>query len=121
METVLTKLRAMFLRGRGLLQSRTGAGQGDEGSHFCITVGNECRKEFGDLVATSAARLNMIEVFGDRFGVGTSSQFSNSYDVSNKSLVNSHPGIEFPQRLLEMGRDIIVKEVTVLTEDEVLE
>jgi hypothetical protein len=63
----------------------------------------------------------MDEVFGDRFGIGASSQFSDSYAVSNKSLVSSHPGIEFPQGLLGMGRDIIVKEVTVLTEDEVLE
>jgi hypothetical protein len=70
---------------------------------------------------TSAARLEMDEVFRDRFGIGASSQFSDSYAVSNKSLVSSHPGIEFPQGLLEMGRDIIVKEVTVLTEEEVLE
>ncbi len=52
----------------------------------------------------------MDKVFGDRFGIGASSQFSDSYAVSNKSLVSSHPGIEFPQGLLEMGRDIIVKE-----------
>jgi hypothetical protein len=120
-ETALAKVRAAFLRGRGLLQSWMRAGQGDKGGHFCIVVGNGCREEFGDLVATSAARLEMGKVFGDRFGIGSSSQFSNSYTVSNKSLVSSHPGIEFPQGLLEMGRDIIVKEVAVFTEDEVLE
>jgi hypothetical protein len=120
-ETALTKVRAVFLRGRGLLQSRTRAGQGDKGGHFCIAEGNGWREKFGDLVATSTARLKMGEVFSDRFGTGPSSQFSDSYAVCNKSLVSSHPGIEFPQGLLEMGRDIIVKEVTVLTEDEVLE
>jgi hypothetical protein len=63
----------------------------------------------------------MSKVFSDPFGVRASSQFSNSYAVSNKSLVSSHSGIEFPQGLLEMGRDIMVKEVSVLTEDKVVE
>jgi hypothetical protein len=64
-ETALTKVRVAFLSGRGLLQSRTRAGQGDEGGHFCIAEGNGCPEEFGDLVATSVARLKMGEVFGD--------------------------------------------------------
>jgi hypothetical protein len=114
----LMKVRAVFLlRGRGLLQSRTGAGQGDKGGHFGITVGNGWREEFSDLVAAAAARLEISKVFGDRFGVRSSSQLSDPYAVSNKSLVSGHPGIEFPQGLLEMGRDIIIKKVLALTED----
>ncbi len=72
-------------------------------------------------MATLAARLEMDKVFGDRFGIGASSQFSDSDAVSNKSLVSSHPGIEFPQGLLEMGRDIIVKWIAALAENEVLQ
>jgi hypothetical protein len=57
------------------------------------------------------------EVFGDRFGVRASSQFSGPLVVGNKSLVSGHPGMEFPQGLLEVSRNIIVKEVSVLTDD----
>jgi hypothetical protein len=35
--------------------------------------------------------------------------------------VSSHPGIEFPQGLLKLGRDIIIKKITVLAKDKVLE
>jgi hypothetical protein len=117
-ETALTKVGAVFLRGRWLLHSRTGAGQGDDGGHLVsgnVMGGGE---EFGDLVAAAAARLERSEVFGDQFAVRASSQLSDPYAVGNKFFVSGYPGIEFPQGLLEVSCNIIVKEVSVLTTED---
>lgn len=64
-----------------------------------------------------ATRLELSKVLGDWFGVGASSQLSNPNAVGNKSLLSSHPGIKFPQGLLEVGRDIVVKEISFLAKD----
>ncbi len=61
--------------------------------------------------------FELSKVLGNWFGVEASSQFSDMYAECNQSLVSSHPGIEFPQGLLKVGHDIIVKQIAVLADD----
>jgi hypothetical protein len=66
--------------------------------------------------------FELSKVFGAWFGVGASSQLlSNTYAVRDKSLVSIHPCIEFWQGLLKVGRDIIIKWIAALAENEVLQ
>jgi hypothetical protein len=57
------------------------------------------------------------EVFSDGFGVRT---LGNTDTVGNKALMNSDPGIEILEWLLQMYINIVIEEVTVLTENKVL-
>jgi hypothetical protein len=64
----------------------------------------------GDLIALVTGVFEMDKGFGDRFGVRASSKLSVRYAVGNKAMVSSHPGIEFPQGLLKMGRGVILEQ-----------
>jgi hypothetical protein len=92
-----------------------------EGSEFDVPVRLWFRENVSMEISTSTTAEKDREVFGDWFCIRASCEFCCTGTVGDEALVGSNPGVEFTERLLEMSFHIIKENVTVFTENQILE
>ena len=73
--------------------------------------------ESGTAPKSFPAAMEAVKVFCDGQGVRSGCKISHANAVGDKSLVCCDPGAELTKGLLEVGLEIIVKDIPVLTED----
>ena len=93
-----------------------------EGSEFDVAIGLRFQENVGMEVSTPTTTEEDREVFGDWFCIRMGGKFCCTGTVGNEALEGSYPaGIEFTEGLLEVSFKIIKGNVTVFTENQILE
>ena len=92
-----------------------------EGSEFDVAIGLRFWENVGMEVSMPMTTEKDREVFGDWFCIQTGGKFCCMGTVGNEALVGSYPGVEFTEGLLEVSFKIIKENVTVFTENQILE
>ena len=123
MEAALTKFRSIFERLNGFRGFRSWWVMSNfhKGGEFDVAIGLRFRENVSMEVYAPTTTEKDREVFDDWFCIRTGGEFCCMGTVGDEALVGSYPGVEVTEGLLEVGFQIIKENVTVFTENQILE